>query len=100
MMGESTFAQELRRQCQQFAVDLLDQTRSSEELAVILNHEQYPKCDVDVCESDTAVQLPLLHLAIKYKQKKVSGGGRRRIRRPLRAGGRTRPRPRMPFASR
>lgn len=62
--------QELRRQCQQFAVDLLDQTRSSEELAVILNHEQYSKCDVDISETDT-VQLPLLHLAIKYKQKKV-----------------------------
>lgn len=61
-------SQELRRQCQQFAVDLLDQTRSSEELAVILNHEKYPKCDISGTD---LVQFPLLHLAIKYKQKKV-----------------------------
>lgn len=57
---------ELRRQCQQFAVDLLDQSRSSQELAIILNHdpESPPYMDGD------PMKLARLELAINYKQKK------------------------------
>lgn len=59
---------DLRRQCQQFAVDLLDQSRSSQELAIILNHdpEEPPYADGD------HMKLARLELAINYKQKKVS----------------------------
>lgn len=57
----------LRRQCQLFAVDLLDQSRSSQELAIILNYdpESPPYNDGD------HMQLARLELAINYKQKKV-----------------------------
>lgn len=57
---------ELRRQCQQFAVDILDQSRSSQELAIILNHdpESPPYMDGD------HMKLARLELAINYKQKK------------------------------
>lgn len=58
---------ELRRQCQQFAVDLLDQTRSSQELAIILNYDPTspPYMDGD------HMKLKRLEMAIDYKQKKV-----------------------------
>lgn len=58
---------ELRKQCQQFAVDLLHQSRSSQELAIILNHdpENPPYQDGD------HMKLARLELAIMYKQKKV-----------------------------
>lgn len=58
---------ELRRQCQQFAVDLLDQTRSSQELAIILNYDPQspPYMDGD------HMKLKRLEVAIDYKQKKV-----------------------------
>ncbi|XP_053684232.1 transient-receptor-potential-like protein [Sabethes cyaneus] len=57
---------ELRRQCQKFAVDLLDQSRSSQELAIILNYdpESPPYMDGD------HMKLTRLELAIDYKQKK------------------------------
>lgn len=57
---------ELRRQCQQFAVDLLDQSRSSHELAVILNHDP----DSPPYEEGEHMKLARLELAIDYKQKK------------------------------
>ncbi|KAI4463490.1 transient receptor potential channel [Holotrichia oblita] len=57
---------ELRKQCQQFAVDLLHQSRTSEELAVILNHDP-DKPSYEVGEQMT---LARLELAITYKQKK------------------------------
>ena len=58
---------ELRKQCQQFAVDLLDQTRSSQELAIILNYdpESPPYVDGD------HMKLKRLEMAIDFKQKKV-----------------------------
>ncbi|XP_063238100.1 transient-receptor-potential-like protein [Bacillus rossius redtenbacheri] len=56
---------ELRRQCQQFAVDLLHQTRSSQELAIILNHD--PDSSY---EEGEPMKLTRLELAINYKQKK------------------------------
>lgn len=59
---------ELRRQCQQFAVDLLQQSRSSQELAVILNHDP----DSPPYEEGDHMKLARLELAITYKQKKVS----------------------------
>jgi len=59
--------QELRRQCQQFAVDLLHQSRSSQELAIILNHDP----DSPPYEDGEHMKLARLELAIDYKQKKV-----------------------------
>ncbi|XP_052861869.1 transient-receptor-potential-like protein [Anopheles cruzii] len=57
---------ELRHQCQNFAVELLDQSRSSQELAIILNYdpESPPYMDGD------HMKLTRLELAIDYKQKK------------------------------
>ncbi|CAD7088934.1 unnamed protein product [Hermetia illucens] len=57
---------ELRRQCQQFAVDLLSQTRSSQELAIILNYDP----DAPPYEVGDRMHLARLIQAIQYKQKK------------------------------
>ncbi|KAL1114776.1 hypothetical protein AAG570_007600 [Ranatra chinensis] len=57
---------ELRRQCQQFAVDLLAQSRSSQELAIVLNHDP----DNPPYEDGEHMKLARLELAIEYKQKK------------------------------
>nr|CAI5851753.1 unnamed protein product [Callosobruchus analis] len=57
---------DLRQQCQQFAVDLLQQTRSSQELAIILNHDP----DNPPYEEGEHMKLARLELAIQYKQKK------------------------------
>ncbi|XP_019869595.2 transient-receptor-potential-like protein isoform X2 [Aethina tumida] len=57
---------ELRRQCQQFAVDLLHQSRSSEELAIILNHDP----ENPPYEEGEHMKLARLELAIQFKQKK------------------------------
>lgn len=58
---------ELRKQCQQFAVDLLGQTRSSHELAIILN---YDPDSAPYHDGDT-MKLKRLEMAIDLKQKKV-----------------------------
>ncbi|RZC40409.1 transient-receptor-potential-like protein [Asbolus verrucosus] len=57
---------DLRKQCQQFAVDLLHQSRSSQELAFILNHDP----DSPPYEEGEHMKLARLELAIQYKQKK------------------------------
>nr|CAD7400654.1 unnamed protein product [Timema cristinae] len=57
---------ELRRQCQKFAVDLLHQSRSSQELAIILNHDP----ESPSYEDGEHMKLARLELAINYKQKK------------------------------
>ncbi|KAM3966092.1 transient receptor potential-like [Aphomia sociella] len=57
---------ELRRQAQKFAVDLLDQSRSSQELAIILNHDPD---EPGFVEGDH-MKLARLELAIDFKQKK------------------------------
>ncbi|CAO1399889.1 unnamed protein product [Diamesa tonsa] len=57
---------QLRRQCQQFAVDLLDQTRSSQELAIILNYDP----EAPPYEDGDHMKLKRLEMAIDYKQKK------------------------------
>ena len=55
-------------QCQDFATALLDHTRSSQELEVLLNHDpnDLPHEDCD------RIQLNRLKLAIKLKQKKYN----------------------------
>lgn len=58
---------DLRRQCQKFAVDLLDQSRSSQELAIILNYDP----DSSPYIEGEHMKLARLELAINYKQKKV-----------------------------
>lgn len=58
---------DLRRQCQKFAVDLLDQSRSTQELAIVLNHDP----DAPPYADGDHMELARLELAINYKQKKV-----------------------------
>ncbi|XP_003412685.1 short transient receptor potential channel 4 isoform X2 [Loxodonta africana] len=57
--------EELSRQCKQFAKDLLDQTRSSRELEIILNYRD----DNGLIEEQSGNDLARLKLAIKYRQK-------------------------------
>ncbi|KAM6986807.1 short transient receptor potential channel 4a [Aplochiton taeniatus] len=58
--------EELSHQCMQFAKDLLDQTRSSRELEMILNF----KDDINLLEEEgNSNDLARLKLAIKYHQK-------------------------------
>lgn len=61
--------EELSQQCKQFAKDLLDQTRSSRELEMILNYRD----DINLLDEDGNNDLARLKLAIKYHQKEVSG---------------------------
>ncbi|XP_045695083.1 short transient receptor potential channel 4 isoform X2 [Phyllostomus hastatus] len=60
--------EELSRQCKQFAKDLLDQTRSSRELEIILNYRD----DNSLIEEQSGNDLARLKLAIKYRQKEYS----------------------------
>lgn len=60
--------QELRKQCQDFATALLDHTRSSYELEVLLNHDPTGPA----FEHGDRMHLNRLKLAIKLRQKKVS----------------------------
>ncbi|XP_068600397.1 short transient receptor potential channel 4-like [Brachionichthys hirsutus] len=57
--------EELSQQCKQFAKDLLDQTRSSRELEMILNY----KDDINLLDEEGNNDLARLKLAIKYHQK-------------------------------
>lgn len=60
--------EELSQQCKQFAKDLLDQTRSSRELELILNYRD----DINPLLDENTNDLARLKLAIKYTQKEVS----------------------------
>lgn len=60
--------EELSQQCKQFAKNLLDQTRSSRELEMILNYRD----DSNLLEEEGNSDLARLKLAIKYHQKEVS----------------------------
>lgn len=60
--------EELSQQCKRFAKDLLDQTRSSRELELILNFRD----DLSLLEEESNNELARLKLAIKYRQKEVS----------------------------
>jgi len=64
--------EKLAMKCQEFAVDLLEQTRGSKELEVVLNHDSACPNDQDLPTSENKMKLSRLKLAIKYKQKKVS----------------------------
>ncbi|XP_051535530.1 short transient receptor potential channel 4-like [Myxocyprinus asiaticus] len=57
--------EELSHQCKRFAKDLLDQTRSSRELELILNFRD----DVNLLQDEATNELARLKLAIKYRQK-------------------------------
>uniref|UniRef100_A0A671WLU2 Transient receptor potential cation channel, subfamily C, member 4a n=1 Tax=Sparus aurata TaxID=8175 RepID=A0A671WLU2_SPAAU len=57
--------EELSQQCKQFAKDLLDQTRSSRELEMILNYRD----DINLLDEEGNSDLARLKLAIKYHQK-------------------------------
>lgn len=58
----------LSQQAAGFATELLDQTRGSEELEIILNHDtESPMSDME----QEGMTLSRLKLAIKYKQKDV-----------------------------
>uniref|UniRef100_A0A8D0BC79 Transient receptor potential cation channel subfamily C member 4 n=1 Tax=Salvator merianae TaxID=96440 RepID=A0A8D0BC79_SALMN len=57
--------EELSQQCKQFAKDLLDQTRSSRELEIILNYRD----DNNLIGEQSGNDLARLKLAIKYRQK-------------------------------
>uniref|UniRef100_A0A3P8X040 Transient receptor potential cation channel, subfamily C, member 4a n=1 Tax=Cynoglossus semilaevis TaxID=244447 RepID=A0A3P8X040_CYNSE len=57
--------EELSQQCKQFAKDLLDQTRSSRELEMILNYRD----DTNPLDEEGNSDLARLKLAIKYHQK-------------------------------
>ncbi len=59
--------EELSYQCKRFAKDLLDQTRSSRELELILNFRD----DVNLLQDEASNELARLKLAIKYRQKEV-----------------------------
>lgn len=59
---------ELRKQCQDFATALLDHTRSSHELEVLLNHDP----TMPAFEHGERMHLNRLKLAVKLRQKKVS----------------------------
>ncbi|XP_052749802.1 transient receptor potential protein [Galleria mellonella] len=56
----------LRQQCQEFATSLLDHTRTSKELEIMLNYNPW---DLDSWEPGERQTLGRLKLAIKYKQK-------------------------------
>ncbi|KAG8180695.1 hypothetical protein JTE90_006253 [Oedothorax gibbosus] len=58
---------ELRKQCQEFATALLDHTRSSYELEVLLNFDPFGPA----FQQGDRMLLSRLKLAIKHKQKKV-----------------------------
>ncbi|XP_046978855.1 transient receptor potential-gamma protein isoform X1 [Vanessa cardui] len=63
--------QELRVQCQEFATALLDHTRTSHELQVLLNHETgSPQAPLTEPGAPERMRLSRLKLAIKLRQKK------------------------------
>ena len=58
-------------QCSEFAVALLDQTRGSRELEVLLNYDPDGPIAKEPNDKTQKMNLARLKLAIKYKQKKV-----------------------------
>lgn len=71
----SYVAQELRRKCQDFATALLDHTRTSYELEVMLNYDP----SGPAFEHGDRMHLSRLKMAVKYKQKKVRNGPIKKI---------------------
>ena len=66
--------EDLAKTVRDFAVDLLDQVRGSQELEIILNHDStgVPVTDTSQATQIEKMNLARLKLAIKYKQKRVS----------------------------
>lgn len=64
--------EKLAIKCQDFATDLLEQTRGSKELEIILNHDASNPGTNEDPQVDEKMRLCRLKLAIKYKQKNVS----------------------------
>lgn len=62
--------EKLAKQCEDFAVDLLDQVRGSKELEILLNYNATPANYLGDGE-EFKMNLDRLKLAIKYKQKRV-----------------------------
>lgn len=56
-------------------MDLLDQTRGSKELEIILNYDNSDRYPVKERAPGERMQLTRLKLAIQYRQKKVSASG-------------------------
>lgn len=68
--------QTLRKQVMKFSSELLDQTRTKTELAIMLNYDP----DGDVWNEGEVNSLARLKMAIKFSQKSVGGaeGGKRK----------------------
>lgn len=64
--------EQLSDQCKDFAVALLDQVRTSQELDVILNFDPEESSAVAELGKGSKMSLSRLWLAVKYKQKKVT----------------------------
>lgn len=62
--------EKLSQQCQEYASALLTETRTSQELEIILNHDHENPPVLFENEQEKS-SLSRLKLAIKYKQKKV-----------------------------
>ena len=75
--GVEVTYEELAKQCQNFAVELLDQTRNLYELQTVLNYDVEGTSLVSTSGRDTdsgsveMSRLARLKLAIKFKQKRV-----------------------------
>ena len=64
--------EKLSLQCQEYASALLAETRTSQELEIILNHDHENIPSLYENEQEKTTNLSRLKLAIKYKQKKVT----------------------------
>uniref|UniRef100_A0A915N0X1 Transient receptor ion channel domain-containing protein n=1 Tax=Meloidogyne javanica TaxID=6303 RepID=A0A915N0X1_MELJA len=79
----------LPEQCKQYAVDLLDQCRSTEEVMAVLNKEDN-FCNEEIDLSSAKCSLARLKLAIKYEQKTVTFEAYRTQTGEIKGGGLTR----------
>lgn len=63
---------ELSENCKDYACDLLNQCRSSDEVIAVLNKSTGDESDYDDDDSEDESKLDRLKLSLKYEQKKVS----------------------------
>uniref|UniRef100_A0A915MHE8 Transient receptor ion channel domain-containing protein n=2 Tax=Meloidogyne TaxID=189290 RepID=A0A915MHE8_MELJA len=80
---------QLYEQCKQYAVDLLNQCRSTEEVMAVLNKEDN-FCNEEIDLSSAKCSLARLKLAIKYEQKTVTFEAYRTQTGEIKGGGLTR----------
>ncbi len=57
--------------CQKFGVGLLEQTRGSKELEIILNHDTTDRWPIRDRAPGERMQLARLKLAVQFRQKRV-----------------------------